>query len=173
MVLEMINDIDNTILRLIQKYIRCDFMDHVMPYITRLGNGGIIWIIIALVFLKLTQYRLSGEVLLTTLLISALLGNLVLKPLVGRNRPCYMNKTIPLLIARPNDYSFPSGHTITSYAAANVIFYVNGYLGIAAYTLASLIALSRLYLYLHYPSDVVAGMLLGTTAGSLMNNLIR
>lgn len=168
----LINDIDNTILRFIQKYIRCDFMDHVMPYITRLGNGGIIWIVIALVFLKSTQYRMSGVILLTTLLISALLGNLVLKPLVGRDRPCYVNKTVPLLITRPNDYSFPSGHTMTSYAAANVIFYVNSYLGIAAYTLASLIALSRLYLYLHYPSDVVAGILLGTAAGSFMNNLI-
>jgi undecaprenyl-diphosphatase len=104
---------------------------------------------------------MDGIMLLGSLLLCFLLGNLLLKPLVGRIRPCDIHSSIPLLIARPTDYSFPSGHTMSSFAAANIIFHANVELGIAAYILALLIAFSRLYLYVHYPSDVLAGMILG------------
>jgi undecaprenyl-diphosphatase len=140
---------------------RSQFLDDIMPFITKLGSGGFIWIITGLVFLKSKQYRMDGIMLLASLLLCGLFGNLLLKPLVGRIRPCDIHMSVPLLIARPTDYSFPSGHAMSSFAAANIIFHANMELGIAAYILAALIAFSRLYLYVHYPSDILAGIILG------------
>ena len=75
-----------------------------------------------------------------------------------------MNTAIQLLIASPTDFSFPSGHTMSSFAAASVIFHANTNMGIMAFVFASLIAFSRLYLYVHYPTDVLAGIVLGILA---------
>ena len=84
-----------------------------------------------------------------------------MKPLIARERPYNFNEAITLLIDAPIDYSFPSGHTMTSFAAATILYYMNEKLGVAAYALASTIAFSRLYLYVHYPSDVFSGMIIG------------
>ena len=144
---------------------RSGFLDFVMPIITSLGNGGVIWIAIALIFTATKKYRTAGIAVLAALILNLLIGNVILKPLIARVRPCDINTAVQLLIKRPTDYSFPSGHTLSSFAAATVIFCRDKRLGIAAVILASLIAFSRLYLYVHYPTDILGGILIGIPIG--------
>jgi len=157
----IIRNFDNTVMESIRNYLRCSFLDAIMPFITKLGSAGAIWIVVAFAFLNSTKYSRFGFMLIISLLACLLLGNLTLKPLVERTRPCDMNTVIQLLIARPTDFSFPSGHTMSSFAAACVIWNANANMGIVAFVLASLIAFSRLYLYVHYPSDILAGIIIG------------
>ena len=153
------------ILDFIQSNMRSGFFDVVMPIITSLGNGGIIWILIALALIATQKYRMAGVTILAALLMHLLIGNVILKPLIARVRPCDVNTAIELLIPRPTDYSFPSGHTMSSFAAATVIIRTDKRMGIFAMLLATVIAFSRLYLYVHYPSDVVGGIVIGIALG--------
>ena len=95
------------------------------------------------------------------LVFSLLIGNIILKPSIARVRPFNINTSIQLLITAPVDFSFPSGHAMSSFAAATVIFCYNKRYGIGALILAGLIAFSRLYLYVHFPSDVIIGTIIG------------
>ncbi len=152
---------DNKVLSLIQRRLRCSVLDKAMPIITSLGTCGVIWGVVMLVLLRMRSYRRVGLIMFVTLLLCALITNLVLKPLVARPRPCHISPEIPLLIPCPMDYSFPSGHTMSSFAAALIIATINPTFGVLAFLLAALIAFSRLYLFVHYPSDVLAGTLFG------------
>jgi undecaprenyl-diphosphatase len=159
--MEFIQNIDNAVLEFIRIHMSSGILDQAMPFITRLGSGGLVWIAIALVFLASKKYRTDGLLLIITLLLCVLIGDFILKPLIARIRPFDVNTAIQLLIAKPTDFSFPSGHTMSSFAAAVVIFHANSRMGIAAFILAALIAFSRLYLYVHYPSDIIGGILIG------------
>ena len=156
----------------IQSYLRCDFLDAVMPVITTLGNGGVIWIVCAVVLLLIPKTRKIGVVLAVSLAIEALCCNVILKPLAARIRPFDMNTAVQLLISPPTDFSFPSGHTGAAFAAASALFFCKNRLWIAALVLAILIAFSRLYLYVHYPTDVLAGAFLGILSGWLGYTLV-
>lgn len=92
-----------------------------MPRITLLGNGGAVWVVIALILLCIKKHRRTGLALLMGLGAGVLIGNLLLKPLIARPRPCWIDQTTPLLIACPTDFSFPSGHTLSSVIAAAVL----------------------------------------------------
>lgn len=159
--MELIYSFDNAILDFIQTYIRNGFLDFILPIITRLGNEGILWILIAIAFLISKKYRTSGVKLAIALLLCLIIGNITLKPLFARTRPFDINTEIELLITKPTDFSFPSGHTMSSFAAAIVIYNANKRMGIVAMILAVLIAFSRLYLYVHFPSDIIAGVIIG------------
>ena len=159
--MELIQNIDNAVLEYIRTHMSSGILDQTMPFITRLGSGALIWIVVALVFLVSKKYRKDGLILISSLLLCGLIGNIILKPWIARIRPFDVNTAIQLLIAKPTDFSFPSGHTMTSFASATVIFHTNRSMGIAAFVLAALIAFSRLYLYVHYPSDIIAGILIG------------
>lgn len=159
--MELIFSFDNAILDFIQTYMRNGFLDFILPIITKLGNEGILWIFIAIAFLISKKYRTSGIKLAIALLLCLIIGNLTLKPLFARTRPFDINTEIELLITKPTDFSFPSGHTMSSFAAAIVIFDANKRMGIIAMILAVLIAFSRLYLYVHFPSDILAGLIIG------------
>ncbi len=161
-------NMDNKLLSLIQRRLRCAALDKVMPIITSLGTCGVIWGVVMVVFLRMHRYRRMGLILFVTLVLCALLTNLVLKPIVARPRPCHISPEVPLLIPCPMDYSFPSGHTMSSFAAAMIIMNVIPVLGVIAFVLAALIAFSRLYLYVHYPSDVLAGTLFGLAMACMM-----
>ena len=163
--MEKIRRLDNRILEYIQKRIRCPFLDKVRPKITLLGNGGLIWLVVTAVFLARKTERPYGFMLMVALVLCLAVGNIALKPLIGRIRPCNNNTDVELLISRPHDYSAPSCHTLSSFAAATVICFANVPLGIAALVLAALIGFSRLYLFVHYPSDVASGFLLGIALG--------
>lgn len=152
----------------IAQHLRTDFLDSVMPWISRLADSGGIWLLAGVLLLTLNrkQRRVGGQVLLS-MLFSLLFCNLILKNAVGRLRPFVLNPMAELLIAAPGDASFPSGHSSVSFAAAAVLMH-SGIKGRwAALVLAALIAFSRLYLYVHFPSDVLAGAALGIVCGLL------
>ncbi|WP_343209517.1 phosphatase PAP2 family protein [Anaerolentibacter hominis] len=136
-------------------------LDVIMVNLSRLADSGILWICLALVFLYTKKYREYGAAMGTSLFFSFLAGNIILKNLVARSRPCWIDTGIQLLIANPGDYSFPSGHTSASFAAAMALFLYDKKLGIPALVLASLIGFSRMYLFVHFPTDVLAGAALG------------
>lgn len=141
-----------------------------MPAVTHLGDGGILWIALAILLLCLPKYRQTGLAMGIALLMGLLVCNLCLKPWVGRLRPFdyqlqHYGRVIPLLIKAPTDFSFPSGHTIASFEAATVLLLRHKKWGIAAMVLAALIAFSRLYLYVHFPTDVLVSVALGIGFG--------
>ena len=133
---------------------------------------GLIWIILAGILLFMPKYRKIGVAVLAGLVLEVICCNLVLKPLVARIRPCDVNTAVQLLIARPDDFSFPSGHTGASFAAVTALYASRSRLWIPSLILAVLIAFSRLYLYVHYPSDVLAGVVIGIMAGWIGSKLV-
>lgn len=163
--MSVITEIDFNILDFLHDKLSCGFLDFIMPKITFFGNAGLIWIIIAAAMLVSKKYRKNGAELTFSLIGCVLIGNLMLKNIVARSRPCWIDHTVNMLISVPADYSFPSGHTMSSFAAAAVIMHTDKKWGIAAYILAFLIAFSRLYLYVHFPTDVIAGAVIGTAIG--------
>lgn len=169
---------DLPILDWISQHLWCPFLDAVMPVVTKLGNGGIFWIIVSVVLMLIPKYRKAGFSMGAALLLGLLLCNLTLKPLVARIRPYdyqleHFGKVIPLLISAPHDFSFPSGHTIASFEAATALLLHNKKLGIPAMVLAALVAFSRLYLYVHYPTDVITSILLGVGLAFLGTWLVK
>lgn len=165
--------IDMAVLNYVQTYLRCDFLDMIMPVITWLGNGGILWIICSLLLTAFPRTRKAGIAMAASLILEVLCCNVVLKPFVARIRPCDVNTAVRLLIPRPDGFSFPSGHTGASFAAASALFFGEKRMGTAAYIMAALIGFSRIYLYVHYPSDVLAGALLGIMLGWFGNALVK
>lgn len=153
--------------------IQNDILSGIFEVITTLGEAGIIWILIGLLLLVGRKTRWLGITVLIALLFSLLVGNLTLKPLVARPRPCWRHPEIPLLIANPKDFSFPSGHSMSSFAAASAIWMWNRKAGIVALAGAVIMAATRLYFYVHYPTDVVAGMFIGLALGVLADRIIR
>lgn len=140
--------------------------DLVIPFITRLGDAGMIWIVLTVILLVVPKTRRSGAVLAAALCVDLILCNGILKNLFGRTRPFDVNPSISLLVARPEDFSFPSGHTAASFAAAAALWFAGEKrLWKPALALAILIAFSRLYLYVHYPTDILGGVLVGIFAG--------
>lgn len=163
--------IDMAILDFVQTYLRCDFLDMAMPVITWLGNGGILWIICSLLLTAYPGTRKAGIAMAVSLVLEVLCCNVMLKPFVARVRPCDVNTTVQLLIPHPEGFSFPSGHTGASFAAA--LFFGKNRMGVPAFIMAALIGFSRIYLYVHYPADVLAGALLGIMLGWLGNVLVK
>lgn len=157
--------LDFTILDWVQAHLRCGFLDTIMPWITWLGEAGAIWILLALVLLIRKDTRPVGLAVAAALVVDLLLCNVLIKPLVARPRPFALRPEIQLLIPPPSDYSFPSGHTAASFAAVAALFRKKSRLWIPGTVLAAAIALSRIYLYVHYPSDVLCGVLLGILCG--------
>ena len=123
------------------------------------------WIITGLILICTKKYRRCGAVMLCALAFGFITGNLILKPLIARPRPCWINDTVKILIDIPHDYSFPSGHTLSSVICCTVLgLHVRKFL-IAALPVTILIAFSRLYLYVHFPSDVIFAALYGLFIG--------
>ena len=156
----------------------CPALDAIMPVITALGDAGIFWMLVAAALLLNKKTRRVGVGMGIAMLTGLLLCNATLKPLCQRPRPYdyqydVFGKLIPLIIERQHDFSFPSGHTIASFEAAGVIALNNKKWGIGALVLACLIAFSRLYLYVHYPTDVLVSIVLGLTLALLGNWLSR
>lgn len=140
--------------------------DVVIPFITKLGDAGMIWILLSVVLLLIPRTRKSGAILAVALCVDVVLCNGILKNLFRRIRPCDVNTSIQLLVARPDDFSFPSGHTAASFAAvAALMFAGEKKLWIPALVFAVFIAFSRLYLYVHYPTDILGGIAVGILAG--------
>ncbi len=166
------NEVELNILRWIQENLQCVFMDTVMPLITRLGDEGIFWIALAVVLACIPKTRKAGFTMGLAMLFGMLVGNMLLKNLVARVRPYDVELGVTLLIDKLSSFSFPSGHTLSSFAAATALFCRHRKGGIAALVLAALIAFSRLYLFVHYPTDVLGGALLGVACALVAAKLI-
>lgn len=165
--------IDAAILLWIQEYLRVGFLTPVITFITHLGDSGIFWIALTLILLAFKRTRRIGLTCAVSMIIGLVVTNLILKNWVARIRPYEMIEGLHLLIERQKDFSFPSGHATNSFAAAWVIFcMVPRKYGVPALILACLIAFSRLYVGVHYPTDVLAGTLIGIAAGSVSQWLL-
>lgn len=177
---QMAVSFDLPVLDWIQANLKSDLLDTVMPIITLFGDGGVFWIAIAVLLLFFRKTRKIGLGMGFALLLGLVVCNITLKPLVGRIRPYDLQEqlgvTIPLLTDRMHDHSFPSGHTIASFEASTVLLKNNKLMGIPAVILAFLIAFSRLYLYVHYPTDVIfsffAGILFGLVGNALAGKVV-
>lgn len=137
-----------------------------MRFVTSLGNFSIAWVMLALVLILIPKTRKIGFVVMAAVILDSVLCNVILKNIFVRPRPCDVNTAINLLIPRPLGYSFPSGHTSASFAAVSALYF-SGERKIwkVALVLAILIAFSRMYLYVHYPTDVLGGILVGIFCG--------
>lgn len=166
-VFEWVQQMDWAVLHAIRGIFQCSVLDFLMPKITALGNGGAIWIAAAAAITVSKKYREYGAAMF-----AALAGNVCLKHLVARARPCWV-ESVPLLIENPTDYSFPSGHTLSSVIGAFLLTAANRRFGWAAIPLAVLIGFSRLYLYVHFPSDVLASVVLGVLLGAVAACAVR
>jgi undecaprenyl-diphosphatase len=151
---------DNFILLYIQNNMHDPVMDKAMVIITSLGNVGAIWIVIAVLLIINKKYRKIGFMVLASLVISTILGEGIIKHIVKRLRPSAIS-SVNRLIAEPSSYSFPSGHTTTAFASAGILAKYFKNHAFVIFALASFIGFSRLYLYVHYPTDVLAGIILG------------
>ena len=145
-----------------------------MVFISRLGNAGMIWILFTCLLLMIPRTRRWGAALAVALCLDAIICNILLKPMVCRIRPCDVNQTVQLIIARPADYSFPSGHTAASFAAVAALYFAGArkWWKITL-PLAILMAFSRMYLYVHYPTDVLGGLIIGLLCGWIADMIIQ
>ena len=153
------------ILNWIQARLRCGLLDAVLPVISWTANHGELWIILAVVLLLIRNQRNYGASVACGLVLDLVSCNLLLKPLIGRIRPFAVNTAVELLIPPPLDASFPSGHTAASFAAVFALKTAGSPLWKPALAVAVVMAFSRLYLYVHWPSDVLGGALLGAAVG--------
>ena len=161
-ILQSIQQLDGEILLLIQRYLRTDMLTPFMKSVTFLGNGGWFWILCAVVLLAVPKTRKTGYAAALSLIFGAIVTNLLLKNIVARPRPFAEIEALIPMITKPKDFSFPSGHTTASFAVALVMLrMLPKKFGIPAVVLAALVAFSRLYLGVHYPTDVLAGALVG------------
>lgn len=149
----------------IQAHLRCGFLDAVLPAVSWTCNHGELWILLAVALVLFRKTRRQGWSVGCALVLDLICCNLILKPLVGRVRPFAVNTAVELLTAPPLDASFPSGHTAASFAAVFALKASGSRLWTPALAVAVVIAFSRLYLYVHWPSDVLCGGLLGTALG--------
>lgn len=161
------------ILDLIQNH-KTHFLDYLMPKITMLGNLGMIWIILCIILICKKNTRRSGIILLIIIIIDIFICNIFLKNIIARTRPFDINTNINLLISRPKDFSFPSGHTAISFAST-LSLYLSGMkkMSLCALLLAILIAFSRLYLYVHFPSDIIGGIFIGLISAIIGYNIFK
>lgn len=161
---------DAKILLYVQEHIRCSVLDKVFPLITHLGDAGIFWILLSLVLLIFKKTRKAGAFSLGALIGSVVLNNMILKVVINRTRPYELIEGLRLIGKAATDASFPSGHTAASFASAVAMFpNLKKRYGVPLLILALLISLSRVYIGIHYPSDIVGGFVSGLFLGIMAN----
>ena len=166
--LQSVQNLDGEILLQIQQHLRTDLLTPFMKGVTFLGNGGWFWILCAVVLLAIPRTRKTGYAAVLSLIFGEIVTNLLLKNIVARPRPFAEIEALIPLIAKPTDFSFPSGHTTASFAVALVMLrMLPKKIGIPAVVLAALVAFSRLYLGVHYPTDVLVGFVVALVGSSL------
>ena len=141
--------------------LRTPLVDGLMVFITSLGDHGWFWLLMGVLLFSFPRTRILGGCMLISIAAGFLLGNVMLKNIAARQRPCWLDPSVELLVPVPKDFSFPSGHSLVSFEGAVCIFLFNRKWGIPALMLAVLTAFSRLYLFVHFPTDVLAGIVMG------------
>ncbi len=145
--------------------VRKNWLNRLMIFVTTIGNHGIVWFMLAIPMLFFYELRRTGMSIIMAMAVAFLSGEMIIKHLVKRNRPCKSVEKEKMLIRIPIDYSFPSGHSTSSFAVFTVILLTMPQICIPVFILASMIAFSRMYLQVHYPSDVACGIIIGMICG--------
>lgn len=172
--LEILLNLDGNILLWIQENIRNSVLNIFFTHITKLGDMGAIWILLSLILIIFKKTRKVGMVSLASLFFTFLVNNMFLKEYIARIRPYEVITGLQLLIEKQTDFSFPSGHTGSSFASAVVLYkMLPKTYGIPAIILAILITISRLYVGVHYPSDVIVGLIIGTVIAMIVCKLSK
>jgi len=165
---------EGQILLWIQENLRFDWLNPIMRLITSLGNDSIFWIALTLVLVFFAKTRRAALGSALAMILTLIVVNIALKPIFARTRPYILLENLQILVARPGDHSFPSGHSAHALACSWVLFksFKNAW-GKAALVLGVLVALSRLYVGVHFPTDVLCGMLIGLLLAELAMLLLR
>lgn len=153
--------------------LHADWLNPVMIFLSAIGEVGLVWILISIVLALVPRTRRCGLSMMAAMALSFLLGNVLLKNLIARPRPCIVDTSVTMLVPVPAEYSFPSGHSLNGFTAAVTMFLYYRRPGVAALALASVIAFSRMYLFVHYPTDILAGIALGILDACLVVWLLR
>lgn len=165
--------IDLAILEWLQANLHHPILDAIFLSITALGNYGLVWVLLGLALILTKKYRHIGITLMLALAFSFVVTNLVLKNMVQRPRPFISYDYLKALMSNASGYSFPSGHATSAFAAAMVFYKYLPKYKVVFFGIASLVAFSRLYLLVHYPTDVIAGSMLGIISGWVAYRLIQ
>jgi len=163
-----VDKFDNYILFIIEKYVHNKYLDIIMPVITFTGNLGAIWAAIAIALIVDKPYRVIGNSIILTLIIGTIIGEGIVKHIVRRIRPCNKQGGFNIPSLKLISYSFPSGHTLSSFAAAEMLSLYFIQYRLLFMSMAFLIAVSRIYLYVHYPTDVIAGFIMGVLCSKII-----
>ena len=167
------NQFEASILLWIQENLR-GVLDGFWVFVTHLGDGGYLWIAIGLTLLLFKKTRAVGISVLLALLINLCITNISLKNIIARPRPFNVNPELVTLIKHPSSFSFPSGHTSGSFTAALVLFHLMPKkIGVPAVVLATMIGFSRMYVGVHYPTDVLGGIAVGIIASTVAILVVR
>ena len=148
-------------------------LDKIMIVLSTIGDAGLLWIGVAILLICMKKYRKCGLQVAVAMLLTFIVGNLILKNMIHRDRPCWIDPSITLLVKSPSDYSFPSGHSMNGFTASVSILQCDKKLGIPAVILATAIAFSRLYNFVHFPTDVIAGIVIGIVSALFVNYLFQ
>ena len=172
--LDTLLNLDGGFLLFLQESVRNPILDNIMIFITSLGNGGMIWIAATIALLIPKKTRKAGIMSAAALLGSLIINNNIVKNIVQRPRPFVTFADLQIIIPTPSEFSFPSGHTSSSFAAAAVFYrHLPKKIGLPSVILAGLIGFSRLYVGVHYPTDVIAGVLMGILLSYLAEFLVN
>ena len=167
---QTLTTIDGNILLFLQNYIRNDVLTPIMTTVSTIGNKGAIWLLISIILLFPKRTRLIGFLSLVSIAITYGINNLWLKNFIARTRPYEVIDGLHCLMKHADDYSFPSGHAASSFAVGVMLFRCANKKPVKALVmiLAFLIAFSRVYVGIHYPSDVIAGAVIGTVIATII-----
>lgn len=167
--MNFIQSIDLNITHFVMNHISNYFLNPIMTLITKLGNAGFIWIIISLILISNKKYRKVGILTLIAIATNYLIGDIIIKHIVERSRPFLVDTSIYPLVKAPTSYSFPSGHAGSSFAAATILGIYFKKFRPYIYIFALLLAFSRIYVRVHFFTDVLVGAVLGTVVALLVN----
>lgn len=170
--MESITNFDFSVLDALQK-IHSPVLNVIMAVFTYLGDAGILWIFLSLVFLRVKKTRQMGAAGGLSLVLEVFISELMIKHLVRRTRPFVVHDWIDTIVHKPSSYSFPSGHTCTSFCFSTAVFCFNRKLGLICYAVSAVIGFSRLYFYIHYPTDVLCGALEGVILGATAAFIVK
>ena len=148
-------------------------IDKIMVFLSTLGNAGVIWILLAIVLLITKRYRRTGSQMIVAMMITFVIGNLILKNVIHRPRPYVIDPTLIPRVVKPLEYSFPSGHTMNGVTSALTMYFGDKRIGIPALMLAVLIAFSRIYNLVHFPTDVIGGIVIGACSAIFVQWLMN
>lgn len=169
--MDFILNIDFSILNFIQENIRNAFLDPVMMVLSYIGEYGVFWILLAIVLLFSRKTRAAGVCALAAMALGFLCGDMIIKNIIARPRPFLLNPQANMNIPGPTSYSFPSGHSTSAFAAVTALLGMlkeKRWIAYSGLVLAILIVFSRMYNYVHYPSDILGGIALGVITGLIM-----